>query len=228
VCYRSGIIRWREGWGIGRVRAEVDPLALSRGQVGDRRPRQNAGRRGPARVHAPFTGTHARPSFLRVRSFGPPVNHFIRTNCHHQWPEASKYEDLTDQVSSRQRCQTDVSAPSGTGKTWNCSCWNMIPRKSPAIFPCSRANQLPWIKANPAFRVLGPFHSRSQRVALLGVPSRSIQVAGPNKAGEYIATLPSGETRPITYWEDLEDIELELGLESRRDLVKLSRRSRPG
>jgi hypothetical protein len=68
-----------------------------------------------------------------------------------------------------------------------------------------------------------------RRSVLVVVPViRCIEVAGPNESGGFVATLPSGETRPLRYWQDLEDLKGEWGIvESRGDLVELSRRSRP-
>jgi hypothetical protein len=54
-----------------------------------------------------------------------------------------------------------------------------------------------------------------------------IEIYGPNRQGEFVATLPSAETRLITHWEDLEEIQGEIGvLEACGDVLNLMRRSR--
>ncbi len=54
-----------------------------------------------------------------------------------------------------------------------------------------------------------------------------IEVVGPNRSGEFIASLPTGETSVLVCWEDLEALEVVWGVEQvHGNLLNLSRRSR--
>jgi hypothetical protein len=54
-----------------------------------------------------------------------------------------------------------------------------------------------------------------------------IDIYGPNRQGEFVATLPSAQTRLITHWEDLEEIQATTGIKDvNGDVLNLMRRSR--
>jgi hypothetical protein len=54
-----------------------------------------------------------------------------------------------------------------------------------------------------------------------------IDIYGPNRQGEFVATLPTAETHLITHWEDLEEIQAQSGIkETAGDVLNLMRRSR--
>jgi hypothetical protein len=55
-----------------------------------------------------------------------------------------------------------------------------------------------------------------------------IDVTGPNRDGEFVGTLPNGETSLLLYWEDLEALKEFWHTDHvRGDLINLSRRTRP-
>ena len=57
--------------------------------------------------------------------------------------------------------------------------------------------------------------------------NRYIDVYGPNRAGEFVATLSAPDTRVVRYWEDLCDLKAEWAVdEVSGDLLNLMRRSR--
>jgi hypothetical protein len=57
--------------------------------------------------------------------------------------------------------------------------------------------------------------------------SRYIDVYGPNRDGEFVATLSAPDTRLVRYWEDLCDLKTEWAVEDvSGDLLNLMRRSR--
>jgi hypothetical protein len=54
-----------------------------------------------------------------------------------------------------------------------------------------------------------------------------IEVTGPNRSGEFLGTLPTGETSLLIYWEDLEALKREWGTDRvQGDLDDLRRRRR--
>jgi hypothetical protein len=54
-----------------------------------------------------------------------------------------------------------------------------------------------------------------------------IDVYGPNRQGEFVATLPDAHTQLITHWEDLEEIQAKTGVTAAQgDVLNLMRRSR--
>jgi hypothetical protein len=54
-----------------------------------------------------------------------------------------------------------------------------------------------------------------------------IDVYGPNRHGEFVATLPDAHTQLITHWEDLEEIKARTGVTAAQgDVLNLMRRSR--
>ena len=42
---------------------------------------------------------------------------------------------------------------------------------------------------------------------------RYISIKGPDRQGEFVATMPDGETRLVIYWEDLEALKQESGVQ---------------
>jgi hypothetical protein len=57
--------------------------------------------------------------------------------------------------------------------------------------------------------------------------NRYIDVYGPNREGEFVATLSAPDTRLVRYWEDLCDLKEEWAVdEVSGDLLNLMRRSR--
>jgi hypothetical protein len=58
--------------------------------------------------------------------------------------------------------------------------------------------------------------------------SRRIEVRGPDRQSEFVATLPNGEQRTVWSWQDVEMLMLEWGVEEvHGDLRNLQRRDRP-
>jgi hypothetical protein len=56
-----------------------------------------------------------------------------------------------------------------------------------------------------------------------------IDVTGPDRAGEFIATLSDGQTCVLVFWADLESLKLFWGTDQvHGNVLNLSRRHRPG
>ena len=77
-------------------------------------------------------------------------------------------------------------------------------------------------------RDLRPSHSFCTGRSLVKAMARSIEVRGPDQAGEFVATLPNGQTRLVRFWDDLDRLKDEWGVvEATGDIANLKHRSRP-
>lgn len=57
---------------------------------------------------------------------------------------------------------------------------------------------------------------------------RYIVIKGPDRQGEFVATMPDGDTRLVIYWEDLDALKAESGVQDvYGDLRNLTHRVRP-
>ena len=55
-----------------------------------------------------------------------------------------------------------------------------------------------------------------------------IMIKGPDRQGEFVATMPDGETRLVLFWEDLDALKKESGVEEvYGDVPDLHHRVRP-